>query len=185
MTRAELEAYALELGWGLNKPTAHPAVTMFGRNGYGITVIWHHAYPDEVVAASVHEPDRSETWAGFGHAWLRKRLRELAGRYTPPASLLDTVAMAVDDEHPDLADLPPAKAEAPMAIDIGGVVYEVPRAEYREHARLWNAVSSALIAFCERHGYQRPVFSERQKVASAVWHELHPDSVFGQPKGGA
>lgn len=111
MTRAELEAYALELGWGLNKPTAHPAVTMFGRDGYGITVIWHHAYPDELVAASVHGPDRSETWAGFGHAWLRKRLTELAARYTPPASLLDTVAMAVDDEHPDLAAIPTVEGE--------------------------------------------------------------------------
>ncbi|MEV0357159.1 hypothetical protein AB0H71_13965 [Nocardia sp. NPDC050697] len=111
MTRAELEAYALSLGWAVNKTTTHPAVTLFGRDGYGIAVIWHHAYPDEVVAAALAGPGKPETWAGFGHGWVRKRLRELAATYTPPASLLDTVAVAVDDEPPDLADLPTVEGE--------------------------------------------------------------------------
>lgn len=80
-------------------------------------------------------------------------------------------------------DFREAAESLPMAIDIGGVIYEVPRAEYIEHARLWNALSSALTAFCARHGYADPIFSERHAFMSAVWHELHPDSVFGQPRG--
>jgi hypothetical protein len=55
-----------------------------------------------------------------------------------------------------------------------------PRAiERNEYARLWNAVSDALTAFCERNNHPRPRFSERNLTAAHVWRTLHPGSRFG------
>ncbi|MFC8531873.1 hypothetical protein [Nocardia sp. NPDC057227] len=105
MTRAELEAYALELGWVINRRTS-ALDTVFSRDDHTLTVWWDD--DDELWCARVREYGAPLL---VSVAAVRKRLRELAGRYTPPASLLDTVAMAVDDEHPDLADLPTVEGE--------------------------------------------------------------------------
>lgn len=54
--------------------------------------------------------------------------------------------------------------------------------ERQMYARLWNAVASELDSFCVRRGIDRPYFSERNRVAAAVWHRLHPESALGRPE---
>lgn len=58
----------------------------------------------------------------------------------------------------------------------------VSAAEQIAYARLWNAVASELDSFCTRRGHARPYFSERNRVAAAVWHRLHPESALGRPE---
>lgn len=58
----------------------------------------------------------------------------------------------------------------------------ISAAEQIAYARLWNAVAAELSAFCARRDLDSPYFSERNRVAAAVWHRLHPDSALGRPE---
>ncbi|WP_280194207.1 hypothetical protein [Nocardia farcinica] len=59
----------------------------------------------------------------------------------------------------------------------------VPWQEDRiEYALLWNVISLELTDFCARNGVTAPALSERNRVAAAVWHRLHPFRPLGQPE---